>query len=399
MKIGFDARFIKQTGVGRYIQNILPLMISRSSKDQWVVLLLNEDVTYFKSLLSSKSLQRVKIIKTNVRWHSLKEQLVVPYIFYKEGVGILHVPYISVPIFYFKKLVTTVHDLTILTHKTGKASTHGYLLYSLKRVGFRLALFRALNSYKILVVSNSVKTEILQRFSWVKSSNLYVTTNGYSKLPLPKSKPEIKEVETFFKDKKISKNRPYFFYVGNLHPHKNMDKTVDFLNNYFKKHPNFSLVIAGKNDYFMTVLQQKVVSLDNNKNFHFFPNPTDGQLNLLYRCSKLVLLPSLKEGFGLQVLEAMSLNCLILCSKIPAYLEVGSSYCDYYDAKSEKSLTLALNKIIALNKSSKELRIKNYPKNLKNYSWSETAKTTLLIYKGSLGQVKKALKILPKPYK
>jgi len=101
----------------------------------------------------------------------------------------------------------------------------------------------------------------------------------------------------------------------------------------------------------------------------------------------------------LQVLEAMSLNCLILCSKIPAYLEVGSSYCDYYDAKSEKSLTLALNKIIALNKSSKELRIKNYPKNLKNYSWSETAKTTLLIYKGSLGQVKKALKILPKPYK
>ena len=106
MKIGFDARFIKQTGVGRYIQNILPLMISRSSKDQWVVLLLNEDVTYFKSLLSSKSLQRVKIIKTNVRWHSLKEQLVVPYIFYKEGVGILHVPYINVPIFYFKKFAS-----------------------------------------------------------------------------------------------------------------------------------------------------------------------------------------------------------------------------------------------------------------------------------------------------
>ena len=269
-------------------------------------------------------------------------------------------------------------------------------MYFLKRIGFRLALLRALHSYKILVVSNSVKNEISQRFPWVKTSNLYVTTNGYNRLPVPKSKPEVKEVENFFKDKKISKNRPYFFYVGNLHPHKNMDKTVDFLNNYFDKHSNFSLVISGKNDYFMQWLQKKVSSLENCKNFHFFANPSDGQLNLLYRCSKLVLLPSLKEGFGLQVLEAMSFNCLIVCSKIPAYLEVGGDFCDYYDPKSERSLFLSLNKILALGKVSKDLRVKNYSKNLKKYSWVESAKKTLLIYKDSPVQTRKTLKILPK---
>lgn len=399
MKIGFDARFLKETGVGRYIQNILPLMISSSSRDTWVLLYLKGDKPFLKSLIPPESLKRVKFVETTVRWHSLREQVVVPIIFYRENVNILHVPYINVPVFYFKKLVTTIHDLTILSHKTGRASTHSSLIYNLKRIGFKIAIFRAIHSYQILTVSNSVREDLINRFPKINRGRIHVTTNGYSKLTTPKNKKEIKQIEDFFKEKGIKKNKPYIFYVGNLHPHKNIDKTLETLNKFFSKYPNFSFVIAGRKDYFMDRTMNLVNTFDNKDKIHFFPNPTDGQLSLLYRCSKLVLLPSLKEGFGLQVLEAMSLKSLILCSKIPAYLEVGGEICDYFDPSSERSLILALNKSLSYSKKAKERVVESYVKNLKKYSWRQTAKRTLLAYSGSLDQVRKNLRVISADYK
>lgn len=180
MKIGFDARMLNETGVGRYIRNILPLLIQSNSKNSWVIYVQKQNENQLKKLISQRS--NVKIITFNPRWHSFSEQILLPFKIYKEKLDIFHTPYINVPVFYFKKKVVTIHDLTVLDVATGRASTRNLLFYYIKRLGYKIALRSALRSKVIFVVTNSVKQDIIKHFPKINPSKIVVTYNGFSRL-------------------------------------------------------------------------------------------------------------------------------------------------------------------------------------------------------------------------
>ena len=368
MKIGFDARLINETGIGRYIRNILPQMIKANKRNSWVITVRPEEEETLRKLLY-RYLDRVQIITVNARWHSFKEQLLMPLIFYKAKVDILHIPYINVPVFYFKKMAVTIHDLTVLKMNTGKSSTTlPPFLYKLKRFGYKLALKKALNSTLVFTVCNSVKNEIISEFNKVDASKIFVVYNGFTRLRVSKNKDLTKLVK---------KNSPYFFYVGNAHPHKNLDFLVTVLNAFFKRFPQYKLILAGRRDFFYKKLLKKINSFEMKGNFVFLNSPTDSALGLLYKKSRLVVLPSLKEGFGLQILEAMQFNRPILCSNIPVYKEVSGNSAYYFNPTSPRSFLLTLGKALKADKSS---YAKKYKVNLKKYTWEGSAKDLLSYY-------------------
>ena len=370
MNIGFDARLIKETGVGRYIKNLLPLLISKNKKNTWVILIRPNEKEFLISLLK-KDLDRVQIVEVKSRWHSFKEQIEVPYVLYKNKLDIVHIPYINVPVFYFKKMIVTIHDLTLLTHKTGEASTLNPLFYAIRRLGFNVALKKALKADRILVVSQSVKQEILKKYPKIDYNKIIVSYNGLPKLKYKQNK----SFKAYLQNRK-----PYFFYVGNAHPHKNLNFLIDTLDKFFTRFPNYKLILAGRKDFFMDKLLTNINQKRSKDNFIFIDNPSDSELYQLYKNANCVVLPSLKEGFGLQILEAMQLESLIVCSSISSYKEIGGDLCTFFDPLSQRSLVLALNKVLKITAKHKKQITSRYKAYLRRFSWEDSAEDILKAY-------------------
>jgi len=158
MKIGIDARLINETGVGRYIKNLISGLAAIDPKNSYVVFV--RKPADFEPP-NSRWARRT----ANVPWHSVTEQLFMPAIFFREHLDLLHVPYFNVPLFYFGKFVVTIHDLTILHFDTGKATTLPYLFYKIRRLGYYISLLKAIFwSEKVIAVSQATKCEILDHF-------------------------------------------------------------------------------------------------------------------------------------------------------------------------------------------------------------------------------------------
>lgn len=160
MKIGIDARLINETGVGRYIRNLISELGKIDKTNTYVIFLRKNSYNFFRSP-NARWEKRL----ADVPWHSVAEQLFMPAIFNREHLDLLHVPYFNVPLFYFGKFVVTIHDLTILHFDTGKASTLPYIFYKIRRIGYHLELLKALSwAEKIIAVSETTKKEILDHF-------------------------------------------------------------------------------------------------------------------------------------------------------------------------------------------------------------------------------------------
>ena len=126
MRIGIDCRMWNTT-TGRYVREIVNQIVKLDSENEYVLFFLDKD---FDNVHFPKNFKKVR---ADITWHSFAEQLVLPFIFLREKLDLLHIPHFNLPILYPKKFVVTIHDLTILRVNTGRASTRNYLFYQVKR--------------------------------------------------------------------------------------------------------------------------------------------------------------------------------------------------------------------------------------------------------------------------
>lgn len=173
MKIGIDARLMNETGVGRYVRNLIDELGKIDTKNSYVIFLRKSAYGKFKAP-NARWEKRI----ADVPWHGISEQLFMPAIFNREKLDFLHVPYFNVPLFYFGRFIVTIHDLTILHFNTGKATTLPFLLYQLRRLGYYLVLLKSICwSEKVIAVSETTKQEILDHFD-ILPEHIAVTYEG-----------------------------------------------------------------------------------------------------------------------------------------------------------------------------------------------------------------------------
>src|ERR1035437_5626990 len=110
MRIGIDARLWEQTGVGRYIRNIIANLQKIDKKNHYVLFIRSQDLESVSAQVKNKNWE---IVETNIKWHSLSEQVQFPLVLNKAKLDLVHFPYFSVPILYKKPYVVTIHDLII----------------------------------------------------------------------------------------------------------------------------------------------------------------------------------------------------------------------------------------------------------------------------------------------
>jgi len=123
MRIGIDARLWNESGVGRYIRNLVKQLQILDKTNSYVLFVRSEDADRIKNHELKTKDDNWKFVITDIQWHTIEEQLLFPKILNKENLDLVHFPYFSVPIFYNKPYIVTIHDLILHNFPTGKAST------------------------------------------------------------------------------------------------------------------------------------------------------------------------------------------------------------------------------------------------------------------------------------
>lgn len=222
--------------------------------------------------------------------------------------GILWSPANSGPIRH-PNHVLTVHDLAVFKEEPwfnwAYRNTH------------RLLLNQTIPQARtIITVSEFIKNEILSRFD-VDTHRIHVIPNGVD--------------EAFFCEHKADPNSRYILTVGSLDPRKNLPKVIEAWKEVHRKDPDLELHVVGEAT---PIFKQIDMRFHQGSNIHFLGRLTDEELKEKYRGALAFLYPSLYEGFGLPVLEAMAAGTPVITSKGTAMEEITAGIGVIIDANS-----------------------------------------------------------------
>ncbi len=358
-RIGIDARLYFQTGVGTYLRNFIKNLQSLAPKNiKFFIYVMNDQSSKIK-------LTHPNFIKRKVlyRWHSFSEQFGFLKTLYQDNLDLTHFTYFSFPVFYRKKFIATIHDLTPLLFKTGKASTKNPLFYELKYFTFKFVLkSQVKNSTKIITPSFTVKDQLTSLFGKKIGDKIVPIYEGIDE-NLIKEK-ENRLLKSRFKNK-------FFIYVGNFYPHKNVERLIDA---FSRLKEDVQLILIGPDDFFAKRIIQSFKQLSFKRKIIFYHNPTPSDLVFFYKNALALIHPSLSEGFGLPLIEAAYFNCPIIASNIPVFKELldekylSFSPYDLFDIKDKIRFFLQ-----------KKLKF-DYKEIIKKYSFRKMTEETIRIY-------------------
>lgn len=359
MKIGIDGRLWNETGVGRYIRALVFELGTVDTHNNYTLFLRKPQ---FEALVLPNA--RWKKILADVSWHTLAEQFLMPGIYKSAGVDLLHIPYFSVPIMTPVPFVVTVHDLTVSHFATGKATTKPLPIYWLKKLAYQFVITSAIRrARRIIAVSQFVKKQLIDSYH-LPDGRVSVTYEAGS-LELGKTKT-------------VNLPLNYILYVGNAHPHKNIESLIKAFELVRHDFPALELVLVGKSDYFYIRLKA-AVDRKQIPGIKFVGELDNGELFNYYKNARTFIFPSFSEGFGIPGLEAMNLDCPVVASDIPVFREIYQDGAVYFDPKSFRDIAQKIKSVISDSKLRDQL-IKLGRDRVKYFSWRKMAEKTLEIY-------------------
>lgn len=350
LNIVIDARMIFSSGIGTYLQNIIPYMVN------------NYEVTLIGStkdfdLFSWRT--KVKVIELDAPIYSIKEQIKL-YVNVPKC-DIFWSPHYNIPILPIsaRYRIVTIHDVYHVSNKSE--------LSLVQKTYARFMIYTAIKLSKaILTVSDFSKKEIIKYTGTQKKID--VIYNGI-KIGLPC----------------VENDRPgdkYILFVGNVKPHKNLYRTLKAFERVSQKYRDIKFYIIGKKDGFITsdnTLAEVIQGLNDKIQFiGFIKDPTE--LQMYYNNALLFVSCSLYESFCLPPLEAQYCHTPILISRSgdTAFHEIyGDSglYCDPYSIEDIEEKMLILLEDEELKKSLVQKGLEN----IKRFSWEKSAKSIIAI--------------------
>jgi len=170
--------------------------------------------------------------------------------------------------------------------------------------------------------------------------------------------------------------RPFLLYVGSRGYHKNFS---NFLSTYsiWTGAKEVGLVVVGEN--WTAAEEQRLVKLGIRDRVHLIEHVDDVSLCHLYNQAIALVYPSLYEGFGIPLLEAMACGCPVVASRIPSTIEVAGECPIYFEPNNKESLLTALDMVLFEGRDS--TRVQMGLSQVKRYSWDKTARQTLDVYR------------------
>ena len=352
---GNEANVYKKVGVSVYTQNLMTYFQRKSNKTlNFDIYLRNKPI---KTMPPKNKYFTYKIVKALFLW----SQLFLPLnLIFNSKNDVCFSPAHYIPRFSTIPIVVTIHDL----------SFHYYPNDFLKRDLFKLknwTKYSVKNAKKIIAVSQSTKQDLI-RFYDISEDKIQVIYNGFEK-NITNSQLDTKVIQKI-------KKQSYILYVGTLQPRKNLERLIEAFS--LVKNKNLDLVIVGKRGWMFEEILEAPKKYGVSGRVKFLDSVSDEELPNLYRNALCFILPSLYEGFGLPILEAMKYGCPVLASNVSSLPEAGGDAALYFDPENTGDIARSLESIIQNSELRKDLIKKGYQQ-VKKFSWEKSAKETLKV--------------------
>ena len=220
----------------------------------------------------------------------------------------------------------------------------------------------------VICVSENTRKDLLH-FYGLSADSVYVVPNACNDI--------FKKGQTEGGDIEASINQPFLLYVGSRACYKNFDLLIHAYSRWTQRKEINLLFVGGKP--WSQSEQRALTELGIQSHVKLLGNVDDKTLCYLYNRAVGFVYPSLYEGFGIPLLEAMACGCPIIASRIPSTIEVAKDCPIYFDSAEEDDLLNALD--TALSQGCNSKRIQAGLERVKSYSWDKTAAQTLEVYR------------------
>tara|TARA_Y100000739_G_C20529538_1_gene428201 strand:- start:202 stop:1107 length:906 start_codon:yes stop_codon:yes gene_type:complete len=260
-------------------------------------------------------------------------------------------------------LTTDIKMLTVM-HDIGFAHRPQDLPNSWARFYNKYSKKFAEKSKRVATVSEYSKKDIVNTYD-IKAEKIDVVFNGVKDSFHPASPEKIKE---------LTNNQEYFFYIGSLHPRKNIINLLKGFNQFKNDNNNaVKLVIGGDFLFQSNKIKSVLNELEYTDQIILTGRLTNEELNTwLSGAIALTYIPYF-EGFGIPLLEAMKCKTPILTSNVTSLPEVGSDAAIYVNPESVDEIANGMNIIYKDDKLRTKL-IQRGQERLKDFSWDKSAK-------------------------
>ncbi|MBN1384727.1 MAG: glycosyltransferase family 4 protein [Elusimicrobia bacterium] len=371
MRIGINARYLQKetSGIINYLLNLI-LNLKKIDKESKYTLFFGNDKPIPAEVLGDNFRSDIPRMPTNSQiMRVLWEHLYLPLTIKKLKIDIFHEPSFIAPVFKKCPTVITIYDLAFLYYP--ECFTRRNVMY------FKAMLTGSINKADaIIAISENTKRDIINHFK-VHPDKIKVIYGGVdSFFRIVSDAEKISHIK-----KKFNINRSYILNVSLISPRKNL---ISLLKSFKRlkedKNIDCQLVIAGEKGWRYKDIFKTVSSLNLDDSTVFTGCVSNEELLHLYNNAMLFAYPSLYEGFGLPVLEAMACGCPVVASNTSSIPEVCADAAMLVDPENIDDLTGAIYKMITED-SVKQVYKKKGLERIKCFLWKETAQETLYVYK------------------
>lgn len=313
----------------------------------------------------------LSIIELKCPTYVLWEQVALPRVVKRLGVDLLHCTSNTAPLRCPVPLVLTLHDIIYLEPRQHRSPS----LY--QEMGWhyrRLVVPRILNKCKKIITVSHFECDRIRQALNIPSNRITAIYNGYSAHFRQQSDIDMNIV------RKYIPQHDYLFYLGNTDPKKNAARTLKAYKLYLdRSSAQRPLLIADlKEEYIDTLLQQEGIT-DVKPHLYFPGYIANHDLATLYNASFAFLYPSLRESFGIPMLESMACGTPIITGNTSAMPEVagpGALTIDPYKPEEICDALLKLETDPAFYQKQKEYGLQR----ARQFSWEKTANELSILY-------------------
>lgn len=365
MKIAFDLRRITNPGIGRYMKCLAESITAQAPEHEYLLILPPQS----GHLVHAPNAQK---LCTDLKYYSFSEQFELPRILSRHKVDLLHGPHFLLPLVRPCPAVATIHDVIYMACPEDMPSLAGRLYYrAMMNACSRMAT-------RIITDSEHSKAEIVR---YLDSDPAKIEVVYPAVDPFFQSGADPAEVASV--RSRFGIDRDYILCVGIYKARKNHARLLHAFQLLLQSGIQSKLVIAGPMEEGGRVLQLLATELGVAEYVVFTGFVNDADLRALYSGARVCVCPSLYEGFGFTVLEAMACGAPVVCSSATSLPEVAGKAALYFDPYKPEHMSAQLSRAF-FKDSVRASLIADGRNNLLRFNWADTARQTLAVYHQAL---------------
>lgn len=367
----------RPSGIGQYILHLVQAMIPQLQVQERLTLLVPEDLD--RASLPFASGENLDILHVPVPSNKparriLWEQTTLPGLAERWRASLLFSPAYALPVRLRIPGVVTVHDLAFMRYADVHPRPNRMYLTWITRLSVKRA-------ERIIAVSESTKQELVELLA-VPSHKIAVIHNGVSSRFRRAAQSEVLRIR-----ERYELPEKYILYVGNIEPRKNLPLLLQAFDQ-LKSHADIphQLVILGQRAWLHGAVDNTWQGLKSKAAIRFTGYVPADDLPALYSGAEVFVYPSLYEGFGLPILEAMACGTPVITSSTSSMPEVAGDAAELVDPHSVDALSNALLHLLKDGRRRHELVQKGL-RRAAEFTWDRTSRLTLELLRAVTGHL------------